>query len=143
MKYSLFRFRKPTRAVFPLTLLTGFLALPAHSQDSQQRLNQMEARLDTLQKQMTETSLEKTRFNGFFSTGYTRANNAGFDEATEDSDLQTLSLFGLQATWAVIWPIPSISTARHCRPGCLPAIWTTRRIPWGKPSTWSFATSTA
>ncbi len=100
MKYSLFLFRNSTPAILPVTLLASLLSLPAHGQDDQQRLDQLEERLDTLQKQMTESSLEKTRFNGFFSTGYTRAtNNARYDKATEDSDLQTLSLFGLQGTF--------------------------------------------
>jgi len=102
MKYSLFLFRKSIPAIFPVTLLFSLLSLPAHGQDNQQRLGQMEERLNALQKQMTESSLEKTRFNGFFSTGYTRAtNDAGYDEATEKSDLQTLSLFGLQGTFAL------------------------------------------
>jgi hypothetical protein len=102
MKYSLCLFRKSTPAIFPVTLLSSLLSLPAHGQDNQQRLNQMEERLNALQKQVTESNLEKTRFNGFFSTGYTRAtNDAGYDEATEDSDLQTLSLFGLQGTFSL------------------------------------------
>lgn len=106
MKYSLFRFRKSTTALLPLTLLASSLAPPvygqAEDQNSQQRLDQMEERLNSMQKQMTESALEKVRFNGFFSTGYTRAtNNAGYDDATEKSDLQTLSLFGLQGTFAL------------------------------------------
>ncbi|WP_225314908.1 hypothetical protein [Marinobacter confluentis] len=102
MKYSLFRFRKSTPAILPVTLLASSLSLPAFSQDQQQRLDQMEERLNTMQKQMTESALEKVRFNGFFSTGYTRAtNDAGYDDATEQSDLQTLSLFGLQGTFAL------------------------------------------
>lgn len=105
MKYSLCRFRNYSPAILPITLLSSLLSLPAHSQqgqDSQQRLDQMEQRLNALQKQMTESSLERTKFNGFFSTGYTRAtNDAGYDDATEKSDLQTLSLFGLQGTFAL------------------------------------------
>jgi len=105
MKYSLFHFRNSplcfAPAVFTATLLTG-LSLPAYSQDEQQRLDQLEERLNSLQKQMTESSLEKARFNGFFSTGYVRAtNDAGYDNSSEKSDLQTLSLFGLQGTFAL------------------------------------------
>lgn len=102
MKYSLSRFKSHAAVVFPSTVLVSLLSLSVHAADDQQRLDQLEERLDTLQKQMTETSLEKTRFNGFFSTGYTRAtNDAGYDDATEDSDLRTLSLFGLQGTFAL------------------------------------------
>ena len=107
MKYSLFVFKNSTPAIFPVTLLASLLSLPVYGQDNQgqdgqQRLDQMEERLNALQKQMTESTLEKTRFNGFFSTGYTRAtNDAGYDDATEESDLQTLSLFGLQGTFTL------------------------------------------
>lgn len=90
-----------TRFALTSLTLTAALSLPAMADDSQ-RIDQLEQRLDSMQKQMTESSLEKVRLNGFFSTGYTRANNdAGYDDATEKSDLETLSLFGLQSTFAL------------------------------------------
>lgn len=90
-----------TRITLTSVALTAALSFPAMADDSQ-RIDQLEQRLDSMQKQMTESSLEKVRLNGFFSTGYTRANNdAGYDEATEKSDLETLSLFGLQSTFAL------------------------------------------
>lgn len=89
------------RFAFTSLTLTAALSLPAMADDSQ-RIDRLEQRLDSMQKQMTESSLEKVRLNGFFSTGYTRANNdAGYDDATEKSDLETLSLFGLQGTFAL------------------------------------------
>ncbi|MDI9244050.1 hypothetical protein [Marinobacter sp. CHS3-4] len=105
MKYSLFRVRNLSLfsipAILTATLLSGFPA-SAFSQENQQRLDQLEARLNSLQKQVTESSLEKAKFNGFFSTGYVRAtNDAGYDDSSEESDLQTLSLFGLQGTFAL------------------------------------------
>ena len=90
-----------TRFALTSLTLTAALSLPAMADDSQ-RIDQLEQRLNSMQKQMTESSLEKVRLNGFFSTGYTRANNdAGYDDATEKSDLETLSLFGLQSTFAL------------------------------------------
>lgn len=90
-----------TRFALTSLTLTAALSLPAMADDSQ-RIDQLEQRLDAMQKQMTESSLEKVRLNGFFSTGYTRANNdAGYDDATETSDLETLSLFGLQSTFTL------------------------------------------
>ncbi|MDF0752588.1 hypothetical protein NLU14_20380 [Marinobacter sp. 71-i] len=94
-------YRTTPRFAFTALALTATLSLPAMADDSD-RIDQLEQRLDSMQKQMTESSLEKVRLNGFFSTGYTRANNdAGYDEATEKSDLETLSLFGLQSTFAL------------------------------------------
>lgn len=90
-----------TRATLTSLALTATLSLPAMADDTQ-RIDRLEQRLDAMQKQMTESSLEQVRLNGFFSTGYARANNdAGYDGATEKSDLETLSLFGLQSTFAL------------------------------------------
>lgn len=94
-------YRSTTRVTFTSLALTATLSFPTMADDSQ-RIDQLEQRLDSMQKQMTESSLEKVRLNGFFSTGYTRANNdAGYGEATEQSDLETLSLFGLQSTFSL------------------------------------------
>jgi len=94
-------YRSTARVTFTSLALTATLSFPSMADDSQ-RIDQLEQRLDSMQKQMTESSLEKVRLNGFFSTGYTRSNNdAGYDEATEQSDLETLSLFGLQTTFAL------------------------------------------
>ncbi|MCZ4283948.1 MULTISPECIES: hypothetical protein [Marinobacter] len=101
--YSVYRStaRFTPRFAFSALALTATLSFPTMADDSQ-RIDQLEQRLDSMQKQMTESSLEKVRLNGFFSTGYTRANNdAGYDEATEQSDLETLSLFGLQSTFSL------------------------------------------
>lgn len=94
-------YRSTARVTFTSLALTTTLSFPTMADDSQ-RIDQLEQRLDSMQKQMTESSLEKVRLNGFFSTGYTRANNdAGYGEATEQSDLETLSLFGLQSTFSL------------------------------------------
>ncbi len=99
-----------TRITLP-ALLGMALALPAAAQDNpqpatdaetQNRIENLELRLDSLQKQVTESALERVRLNGFLSVGYTRAtNDAGYDEATEKSDLQTLTLAALQATFTL------------------------------------------
>lgn len=99
-----------TRITLPALLGMAF-AWPATAQDSpqpasdtetQNRIENLELRLDSLQKQVTESALERVRLNGFLSIGYTRAtNDAGYDEATEKSDLQTLTLAALQATFTL------------------------------------------
>ncbi len=106
MKYSRSRVKKRGLTTFPLYLLSvsllSALSASLHAATTDDRLDQLEEQLATLQSQVTESRLDKTRFNGFFSTGYTRASNsAGYDNATEESDLKSLSLFGLQTTFAL------------------------------------------
>lgn len=89
-----------TRFITPALLFSVFSQPLLANED--ERMDRLEQRLDSLQKQVTESSLEKVRLNGFFSLGYSRAsNNAGFDEAVEASSLDTLSLMGLQATFSL------------------------------------------
>jgi len=58
-------YRSTTRVTFTSLALTATLSFPTMADDSQ-RIDQLEQRLDSMQKQMTESSLEKVRLNGFF-----------------------------------------------------------------------------
>ncbi|MBC7191207.1 hypothetical protein [Marinobacter sp.] len=87
-------------SVAPLVLAIS--ATPATAQDNNEILERMEQQLNSMQQQLNSAKDSGIKFNGFFSTGYARASNdAGYAGVTEKTQVQDLSLFGLQGTFDV------------------------------------------
>ncbi|SFC33043.1 hypothetical protein SAMN05660443_2302 [Marinospirillum celere] len=89
-----------------LTPLVTGLALLAASHSGillaadEARINQLEQQLSNVQQQLASPEAERLRFNGFFSTGYSRAtNDAGYAGNTERSAVEENTLLGLQGRY--------------------------------------------
>ena len=89
-----------------LTPVAAGLAIVAATQSSSllaadaARLQQVEQQLASLQQQLAGPQAERLQFNGFFSTGYSRAtNDAGYAGNTETSALAENTLLGLQGRY--------------------------------------------
>lgn len=84
----------------PLALCLAAAGVSAQTTDD--KIDQLEQRLNALQQQLTQSQSDRVRLNGFFSTGFARAsNNAGFAGITDKAEVKDLSLFALQGSFQV------------------------------------------
>lgn len=84
----------------PLAL--AITAGSAMAQSSDETVAQMQQQLNAMQQQLNSVKNDRVRFNGFFSTGYSRASNdVGFTGVSEDSSVGDQSLLALQGTFDV------------------------------------------
>ncbi|MCR8914547.1 hypothetical protein FDP08_11285 [Marinobacter panjinensis] len=84
----------------PLALAIAAGSVMAQSSD--EAVAQMQQQLKAMQQQLNSVNNDRVRFNGFFSTGYSRASNdAGFDGITEETSVADQSLLALQGTFDV------------------------------------------
>ena len=84
----------------PLALCIVAAAATAQADDA--RIDQLEERINSLQSDVRAAGQDRVRFNGFMSTGYSRASNdAGYDGVTETSEIQSLTLFALQGRFEI------------------------------------------
>lgn len=83
-------------------VIAAMFSSSALAQTETQRIDQLEQQVKGLQQLTNTPAKEKLRFNGFFSTGVAVASNdalyAGF---TEQTDVDTPSLFGLQGAFSL------------------------------------------
>ncbi|MDG5501471.1 hypothetical protein [Marinobacter sp. BGYM27] len=87
--------------VAPLALCIAASSVSAQETDAE-RIDKLEQRVNSLQQQATSSAADRVRLNGFFSTGYARADNdAGFADITEESEVADLSLMALQGTFSI------------------------------------------
>ncbi len=78
------------------------LSTGAVAQTDNDRLDQLEQQVSSLQQQLTKPDEQKIRFNGFFSAGVTFADNdADYAGAVEETNVNALSLFGLQGAFSL------------------------------------------
>ncbi|PAV27116.1 hypothetical protein CF392_02280 [Tamilnaduibacter salinus] len=85
-----------------LALSVALISSGALAQSNDERLDALESRVDSLQQDLRAAGEQRVTFNGFLSTGYARASNdAGFDGVTEESEAQSLTLFGLQGRFDI------------------------------------------
>lgn len=74
----------------------------AVAQSDNETIAQMQQQLNSMQQQLNSVKDERVRFNGFFSTGYSRASNdAGFEGITDKTSITDQSLLALQGTFEV------------------------------------------
>ncbi|MBL3555963.1 MULTISPECIES: hypothetical protein [Marinobacter] len=86
--------------VAPLALAISAGGAVAQSND--EAVAQMQQQLNSMQQQLNSVKNDRVRFNGFFSTGYSRASNdVGFTGVSEDSSVGDQSLLALQGTFDV------------------------------------------
>lgn len=84
----------------PLALAITAGSVMAQSND--EAVAQMQQQLNAMQQQLNSVKNDRVRFNGFFSTGYSRASNdVGFAGVTENSSVADQSLLALQGTFDV------------------------------------------
>lgn len=89
----------------PLAL--AIAATPALAQDSDTAA--LEQRIDALQQQVNSLSNDRVRFNGFLSTGYSRASNdAGFAGIDTSSEIYDVSLMALQGSFDITDEIQAV-----------------------------------
>lgn len=89
--------------VAPLAICIAAGSVSAQQTDTDaERIDKLEQRVNSLQQQATSSAADRVRLNGFFSTGYARADNdAGFAGINEESEVADLSLMALQGTFSI------------------------------------------
>lgn len=94
---------KTTRQLTPLAAGLALIAAAHSSQllaNDEARISQLEQQLSSVQQQLAGPEAERLHFNGFFSTGYSRAtNDAGYAGNTKNSLLEENTLMGLQGRY--------------------------------------------
>lgn len=91
------------KKLFQLAPLTvAIAAAPVAAQSTSETVAQMQQQLNAMQQQINQSGDDSLRFNGFFSTGYSRASNdAGYAGVTEETSIYEQSIMGLQGTFTL------------------------------------------